>query len=316
MTISIIIPVFNAESTIERCLASILYQSHKDFELIIIDDGSTDNSLLLCKKILSEDKRAIIVHQENRGVSAARNAGIRIAQGDWITFIDADDYIESNYLETFIARSEDSDFLHANILTHSGDQIAANSPITTTHYDCPTLIRDIFPDFNLFYLGAPWGKLFKKEIITRNKILFQEGISFGEDSRFVYQYLQFVKNVAIAYETTYHYNAGNSGSLTNKANSLQILDKYEADYQIAKNICKALDIIAYNLELYYLNGVLEALAKSHQDNKLKNRIPYYKLIYHSTHANLVRNQLPRYFFILGFMGLWKIYDKIISLHYR
>lgn len=315
MTVSIIIPVFNAESTIERCLASILCQSYKDFELIIIDDGSTDNSLLLCKKILSEDKRAIIVHQENRGVSTARNAGIRIAQGKWITFIDADDYIDSNYLETFIARSEDSDFLHANILTHSGDQIAANSPITTTHYDGPTQLRDLFPDINLYYIGAPWGKLYQKKIITNNNILFQEQISFGEDSRFVFQYLQFVKTVTIAYETSYHYNAGNLGSLTDKANSLQILDKYETDYHIAKKICQTLGIIAYNLELYYLNGILEALAKSYQDNKIKNRIPYYKIIYQSTHANLVRNQLPRYFFILGFMGLWKIYDKIISLHY-
>ena len=105
--VSIIVPVYNAELTIRRCVDSICAQKFSDFELILINDGSTDLSGVICEKYAASDSRIIVIHKENGGVSSARNAGLKYAKGEWITFIDADDEVTPSYLENMISNGAD-----------------------------------------------------------------------------------------------------------------------------------------------------------------------------------------------------------------
>ena len=109
--ISIIIPMYNASKVIIRCINSIKSQTYKDFEVIIVDDGSKDNSYSLVNDNIYNDKRFILIKQDNQGVSAARNKAIEVCHGDWITFIDADDYIDSDYLENIIVTDASTDLV-------------------------------------------------------------------------------------------------------------------------------------------------------------------------------------------------------------
>lgn len=314
--VSVIIPAYNVEKTIQHCLQSLIAQDYQNLEIIVIDDGSIDNTFSLCKKLEDIDNRIKIIHQKNQGVSTARNNGLQYCKGEWISFVDADDYVDPNFISSLVEKTLNTDFVISNIYIHSQKQNSEakvfNQKITNHSQD---KIAKLYPILNLYYLGGPWGKLFKKELLTKNNITFDPTIHFGEDSLFVYKYLATIDNVGIALHTHYHYNAGNNGSLSSNAESDSILRKYLKDYEMAQLCCKKWNIEAKNLELYYLNGILEALSKSYIDHKITDREPYYKLIYKSPHRKLVQSQLPFYFDLLGRLEAWTIYSKIMQFHY-
>src|SRR5690554_2831077 len=112
--ISIIVPVFNKENYLRECLDSIINQDYQNFELIVVNDGSTDGSKIICEEYAAKTDKIILVHKENGGVSSARNIGLQKAKGEWITFVDGDDYISKNYLNVVLDK-EDSDFLIVDI---------------------------------------------------------------------------------------------------------------------------------------------------------------------------------------------------------
>ena len=144
--ISVIIPVYNCEKYIKRCLESVIKQSYANFEVIVINDGSIDNSLEVIKEVSQEDKRIRIVSQENKGVSYSRRHGVEIANGDYITFIDADDYIESRFLET----------MYNEIIKNKVGLVCCNSidvGIETTDINNPILKNEIVSDTNKLLKG-------------------------------------------------------------------------------------------------------------------------------------------------------------------
>ena len=114
--ISIIVPVYNSEKTLRECINSILCQSYCDFEVIIIDDGSTDNSPVICREMAEQDERVVVIHVENQGVSHARNVGMKKSKGDYICFVDSDDTIKPDYLE----------YLYSNIVSSAADIVTCN----------------------------------------------------------------------------------------------------------------------------------------------------------------------------------------------
>lgn len=140
--ISVIVPVYNQSRYLARCIDSILNQSYDDFELLLINDGSIDDSGTICEKYKLQDKRVKVYHQTNKGVSAARNHGLRVASGEWITFVDSDDYIKSHYLSNFNSQS-----LAKFDLAIQG--------ITTIDSFGKTINRLQYPDFNIdLHLGG------------------------------------------------------------------------------------------------------------------------------------------------------------------
>lgn len=205
MKISIIIPVYNAEECIEKCIDSIINQTYKDWELIIVDDGSIDNSLPLCKKYVAIDSRIKLFSKQNGGVSKARNFGMDRAQGQYLTFIDADDYVDINFLSSLL-ECQSFDFVS---LSHRrfGKENKVMSLKNDVSFELPAGFRNIISNkdnVSLFIL-YPWAKLFKSEIIKQYNIRFCEEIKLAEDSLFVITYLSCCHSAIFKRSVCYNY---------------------------------------------------------------------------------------------------------------
>mgnify|MGYP002656420328 FL=1 len=211
--ISIVVPVYNSEKYLHRCINSILAQSYSNFELLLINDGSTDSSGIICDNYATKDSRVRVWHTANQGVSHARNIGIINALGDWISFIDSDDYVESNYIETFLNHNLEScdyalqDFSIYKDLTEKWFYI-----IPKGRYK----LGDINIMDKIMLNGTPWGKLYKMSILNENKIMFDEKINIHEDHIFVLTYLQNVKYVDVSSNKGYVYCIDSLSSLSRR----------------------------------------------------------------------------------------------------
>lgn len=185
-TISIIVPVYNTEQYLNRCIDSILSQSFTNFELLLIDDGSTDKSGDICDEYARKDERIKVFHKKNGGVSSARNMGLDFARGEWITFVDADDWIVKDCLnwEYSLFQEDLIIFSYYNNSETSNNLFPINSFVTKGKDE----LNDLYQ--TLIYKGffrTVWSKLFKKSII--NNLRFDEAISIGEDHLFLLNYL-------------------------------------------------------------------------------------------------------------------------------
>lgn len=192
LSISIIVPVYNADKTLRECVDSILCQDYRDFELLLIDDGSKDQSPAICNEYSIKDNRVKAYHQPNGGVSSARNFGIEHAQGEWITFIDADDYITQGFFDDICKRDEDIIIKGYQKFDIEGKK--SNMPLT----DSRNLLS--LKEFLILYitdslLRCPWAKFYKKSIIK--DIRFLTDMKIGEDAWFVFKYLKRCRNYAI-----------------------------------------------------------------------------------------------------------------------
>ena len=194
--ISIIIPVYNAEATIKQCVDSILSQDYQDFELLLIDDGSKDLSADICDDYAKQDERIKVYHKENGGVSSARNMGLEKAKGEWITFIDSDDYIEPGYFED-LAIENTSLYIKAHKSFRGND----TALYTICSFEAKKLLTGeelrLFIKKNVsgFIFRGPVGKFYKKENI--DSLRFQEDMIVAEDACFVMNYLSSIDNLCV-----------------------------------------------------------------------------------------------------------------------
>lgn len=223
--VSVIVPVFNIERYLGRCIESILAQTFSDFELILVDDGSRDSSGKICNNYAHIDDRIHVVHKHNGGVSSARNLGIENATGEYITFVDADDWVNENYIQYMMFQNSDADMSmqgyqimqpNGTCITHKFDSSYCSSDIASAF--CEAEYRNI--------INSPISKLFKSEIIKDNNILFNHTISYGEDHIFVLEYLKYVKRIKICDASEYNYFQDDSLSLTRKSIPSQLLITY------------------------------------------------------------------------------------------
>ena len=190
--ISVIVPVYNAESTLKKCVDSILMQEFKDFELLLIDDGSKDNSPAICDEYAAKNSHVQVFHKENGGVSAARNFGLDHAKGEWITFIDADDYITPGYFEGVVDYDEDVLIKGYRKFDHSGEVAERKAE--------ELLSISKFSDFLDQYitdslLRGPVFKFYRRSLI--GDLRFLTDMKIGEDAWFVFKYLTKCKSFAI-----------------------------------------------------------------------------------------------------------------------
>ena len=192
--ISIIIPIYNTGAYLPRCIDSILSQSFTDYELILIDDGSIDNSGAICDNYAQQDNRIKVFHQKNGGLSSARNTGLDHAQGEWIYFVDSDDELKPDGLQTLVnCISEDVDMVMGGYEQYNLD---GNLIETEKNHETLTLSRRdsllvLFPDHSIqySYLGYVWIRLFRNRIIQDHGLRFDTSIRIKEDTLFVTQYL-------------------------------------------------------------------------------------------------------------------------------
>ena len=210
--VSIIVPVFNSERFLNDCLNSILGQSFKDFEVILVNDGSRDGSGDVCDAFARADSRIRVVHTKNQGVSAARNTGLRLAQGDWIAFVDSDDTVEEAYLDSLLAGSYSGIVKSTSILVVAGmaqrtlgkcieEHLVRWEPgvFSKSSIPCEYLARA------LYRRGQPFSKLFNAEVIRRHNLEFDQNLSYGEDLIFLLEYLVLVDNLVFVGAVDYNY---------------------------------------------------------------------------------------------------------------
>lgn len=202
--ISVIVPVYNAEKYLHRCIDSILSQTFTDFELLLIDDGSKDESGKICDRYAEKDVRIRVFHKKSGGASSARNTGLDNAKGEWIAFCDADDYVFPDWLDIFTKNSRKSDLVVQGYIT---DKCTIPTGVNYTGNACGTFMA--LAQYSI--VGYLWIKLFRRDIIYRNKLRFREDTVFREDEEFVLRYLNVTKNATCIKTGTYVYNMPNLG---------------------------------------------------------------------------------------------------------
>lgn len=203
--VSLIVPIYNAENTLLRCITSIQKQTYPDFEVILVDDGSVDNSLELCKRLTKDDSRFLIVHQCNSGASLARNTGIEQAKGEYICFMDSDDEIEKEYISDLVKDVGDADLvMHGMMRCENNAAINMVMPVDGLFHLAKDYIS-FFEQVNVDEFGGPVSKLFKKSIIERNHLRFNCQLRLAEDLDFLMRYLLHCEIVRTAKITHYRY---------------------------------------------------------------------------------------------------------------
>lgn len=191
MSFSIIVPLYNAEQYIVKCLDSIFEQTCSDFECIVVDDGSTDNGLALCLEYAKRDNRLLVIHIEKSGVCKARNIGIKAAKYDWITFIDSDDYIDKDYINSFLPHLSCNRFCTHQSLkkVFNGNVIQEIGISNNLEYNISSSDNYVLLNKNHLILASSCFKMFSKELLVKHNIFFDENITCVEDRIFVAQYL-------------------------------------------------------------------------------------------------------------------------------
>ena len=247
-SVSIIVPIYNAEPYIKRCLDSIALQTYKNIEVLLIDDGSKDSSALICDEYAKRDTRFVVVHKENGGVSSARNAGIDKASGEWILFVDADDVVPQ---DTFLYYANSIASNDIEMILGSYVECDENGVITKSDtrqfekqismLDCLKLFYQ--SDTNLFQ-GYIWNRPMKHSVIRENKLQFNESIHFKEDGLFAVQYmLCCTRKCLYSSHVVYNYyqHENSSMHIYNSA----VSDKYLTNYD-ARILCLQHIISVYN----------------------------------------------------------------------
>lgn len=200
-TISVIVPVYNAEKYLPHCIDSILAQTFTDFEVLLIDDGSTDNSGKICDEYAVKDSRIRVFHKKNGGVSSARNLGIKEAHGDWITFIDSDDWIYPNLLNDYYKYFPN----HADLYIQGFIDSNKNKSVDKEQYWKGNNLIIETDKLEKQLIGFVWNKLFKSSIIKDHQLFFDEKITMIEDLLFVYHYMICSESVLNIPRTNYYY---------------------------------------------------------------------------------------------------------------
>lgn len=214
--VSIVVPVYNAENTLEHTLYSLRHQSLRDIEIIAVDDGSTDDSAKILDKYAAFDKRIKVIHQENAYVGAARNRGMREAKGKYIGFVDADDWVSLNFYEELYQAAEQQkvDIATAQIILRVHDYYGLKSEKydAKQRYEYMTVIEDL-AEYRENIFGYPVDKIYRRDFLEKNNILFTTLRTNAEDNYFTTQALMYADKMAVAAETIYYY-LQNYGSLS------------------------------------------------------------------------------------------------------
>lgn len=261
--ISVIVPVYNTEKYLDRCVQSILAQTYTDFELLLIDDGSTDSSGAMCDRYAEQDSRVRVFHKENGGVSSARNLGLDNAIGEWITFCDSDDFVYQDWLANYdISNSINPDLICQGV--ECSIKLSSSDRNEKYSFNFGGLIKDgllLLHEYHI--LGYVFIKLFKKNIIDAYRIRFDEQLKFKEDELFVLSYMTHCETMLSFKKIGYYYYVPDwcnkyreTAYNFNLEQKLSVYDSIIEIYKDETNILTdkyLLDLVGETLCLYKLN---------------------------------------------------------------
>lgn len=199
MKVSMIVPVYNTAQYLAACLDSILAQTFSDYELLLVDDGSTDDSAAICDAYAAKDQRIRVFHRPNGGVSAARNLGVAQAQGDWICYVDSDDEVKPDYLKVMVdAICSERCLVMGNL---SDDRMSGNLREDIALHG-QEMVRYLL-ETGVLFLSGPVAKLFNRALLMEHDIRFPEGIHYGEDMVYLFNYLNVIDDAALRKDINY-----------------------------------------------------------------------------------------------------------------
>lgn len=306
MKISVIIPVYNAEATIGKCVESILANKNQNLEIILIDDCSKDHSWSVCQRFADKYENIICIRNEkNSGVSYTRNQGLRIASGDYLMFVDSDDWVDATFFEEF-RKVVDTHSVQLAVCGYVNHDESVNGVTQifgwnafegVRKYDLQNVIKSLHENTLLQQL---WNKIFDAKLIRDNNIWFDESISIGEDCRFILEYIKVnkIKEVALINKPLYHYIRGISGSLM-----------YRVGYESVEEPLKELRT------LYEIMGVSEnEINKLMIEERQKQIEMYAYLIYHN--AGMKEQEKKRLILGLDPVQGKELYKKNRILFYK
>lgn len=212
MLITVILPIYNVEAYLRTCLDSLLQQSFRDYEILLIDDGSQDSSGKICDEYARQYDRIRVVHKTNGGPGSARNLGLELAQGEYIVFCDPDDWVDADFLQQFLDAGMDHTTMpFTGILQHregKSDRALRAPAMEVSGADCPRAIAALR---RCDMLGFAVNKMLVKQIIDENKIRFIDDLRYREDEMFMLEYVQHVSRIVVNGKTPYHYRILGSG---------------------------------------------------------------------------------------------------------
>lgn len=243
--VSIIVPAYNVDKYIEKCITSILEQTYTNIEVIVVNDGSTDKTGKLIDKISQNDKRVHVLHKKNAGVSAARNSGIEISTGEYLVFVDGDDYIAPDYVEYMLSLIENtgSDFcLSKCCYTKNGEKQTESEYIEKLQPEDATALL-LSPDV----IVGCWNKIFKRSLLVNNNIWFSNDLFYGEGLSFITTISQISKSVGVGNRKVYYYRRNNEASATTKFD----INKLYNGEKALKNIRKKLIINSSKVNMMF-----------------------------------------------------------------
>ena len=213
--ISVIVPVYNAEQSIEKCIKALRNQSFDNIEIILVNDGSKDQSFQICNKHSLEDPRIIVINKKNGGVSSARNEGLNIAKSKFVMFCDSDDWPESHWCKDMYAYYQQDNLVMCGCYVE-GEQSYLPYEVKTNNGN-KWIQRNDYYKLKRAAFNVPWNKIFERRIIEKYQIRFDERLTNGEDYLFVLQYLDKINgDILFIDECLYHYKWPNEQSLSNK----------------------------------------------------------------------------------------------------
>lgn len=221
--VSMIVPVYNSEKTLSRCIDSILNQTYRDFELILLNDGSTDTSGEICDAYAKRDSRVRVVHKENTGVSDTRNRGIDLARGEYLQFLDSDDWITPDATALFVrtATEQQCDMVISQFYRVIGEHVSQKGAIDEDGLmDRSTYANHMMQKPADFYYGVLWNKFYKRSIITEHRLRMDQSISWCEDFMFNLEYVRHTQTI-YAMKVPVYYYVKTKGSLVSQGMSMK-----------------------------------------------------------------------------------------------
>lgn len=273
--VSIIVPMYNVEKYIEKCITSLIEQTYKNCEIIIVNDGSEDKSKEIAEKIAIQNNNIKIINQKNSGVSVARNTGIENANGDYIIFVDADDYLAEDFVEYMVKliKTNNSEFAYS-----ISNFKKENEEKTRNEF-----IKEISNEESVGLLLSPdvtvgcWNKIYKKDMLTKNNIFFKTDLFYGEGLFFIISVSKYAKNITIGNKKVYYYRRNNENSATTLFN----IEKYYNGEKSLNLIGKKIDLNNDYIKSMYLLHVstfyLGAIVKMIENNKKNEYKKDYKI---------------------------------------
>ena len=232
--VSVIVPVYNAADALQRCIDSILNQEFKDLELLLIDDGSKDGSPIICDKAAKKDERVRVIHKPNSGVSSTRNQGIDLARGEFIQFLDADDWIPQDSTKMLVrcAREKNADLVVGEFYRVVGDKLSRKGSIETDE----VLTKQEYADFMKvspadYYYGVIWNKLYRRDIMNQYNVRMNPEVSFCEDFIFNLEYVLHCERIAALQVPVYYYVKTDGSLVSQNMNPIRLYNMKTSVYQ-------------------------------------------------------------------------------------